>query len=62
MGLVTSSFHRFAADLLAQQNAKDSPLVVVGHPVGGLPRERASSLITDEVVDQVARALTREAP
>ena len=59
MGLVTAEFHPFAGELLRQRNAAELPLVVVGHPVGGIPRGQAEALITDAVVQRVIQALTQ---
>jgi hypothetical protein len=36
------------------------PLVVVGHPVGGIARERAADLVSDQVVEAVIAALQKE--
>jgi hypothetical protein len=59
VGLVTAEFHPFAGELLSQRNAAELPLVVVGHPVGGIPRGQAEALITDAVVQRVIQALTQ---
>jgi len=61
VGLVTEQFRDFARELLAQRNAGALPLVVVQHPVGGIPREQAAARITDDVVRAVIAALQREA-
>lgn len=55
---MTVEFRDFANDLLRQCNVEGLPVVVVGHPVGGIPCEQAGALITDGVVDEVVRALT----
>jgi hypothetical protein len=60
VGLVTEAFHGFAQELLAQRNAGSLPLVVVPHPVGGIPRERAAARVTEDVIDAVVGALQRE--
>jgi hypothetical protein len=59
VGLVTDEFRDFARELLRQRNAEGLPVVAVGHPVGGIPREQAEALITDAVVEGVVQALTK---
>ena len=58
VGLVTEEFRQFAGELLAQRNAAGLPLVIVGHPVGGIAPEQAEGLITDLVVQGVVQGLT----
>ncbi len=60
VGVVTDAFRGFAQELLEQRNAGSLPLVVVPHPVGGIPREQAAARITDAVVDAVIAALQNE--
>jgi len=62
VSLATSEFREFAADLLEQHGAASLPLVVVGHPVGGISREQAEALVTDEVVAGVIEAIAEAAP
>lgn len=57
---MTDQFRGFAQELLEQRNAGALPLVVVQHPVGGIPREQAAARITDAVVDAVIAALQKE--
>jgi len=62
VGLVTAEFVGFARELLRQRSAETLPLVVVGHPVGGIAPAEAEALVTDAVIAGVVRALTgREA-
>ena len=58
--MTTSDFQSFAATLLEQRNAGALPLVAVGHPVGGIPRERAAELVSEPVIDAVIAALQQE--
>lgn len=59
VGLATVEFNEFANSLLRQHSGEGLPVVIVGHPVGGIPREQAEALITGEVVENVVNALTR---
>lgn len=59
VGIVTEEFVGFAENLLKQRNASSLPLAVVGHPVGGIPREAAAELISDQVVEEIANALLK---
>jgi hypothetical protein len=56
---VTAEFRDVANNLLQQRSEAGLPLVVVGHPVGGITREEAEALITEDVVEEVVRALTK---
>jgi hypothetical protein len=60
VGLVTEAFSGFARELLEQRNAGSLPLAVVRHPVGGIARQQAEGLITDEVVEAVIAALQKD--
>ena len=60
VGLVTEEFRDFAQELLDQRSAGALPLAVVGHPIGGIPREQARALITEDVVKAVIAALQKE--
>lgn len=60
VGITTDDFRSFAATLLEQRNAGSLPLVAVGHPVGGIARERAAELISDAVVEGIIAALQQE--
>ena len=62
VGIVTDEFVGFARTLLEQRNAGSLPLAIVGHPVGGIPRERAAALISDKVVDSIVMALQQQEP
>lgn len=60
VGIVTEEFVGFAENLLKQRNASSLPLAVVGHPVGGISREAAAELISDQVIDAIANSLLKE--
>jgi len=60
VGITTADFRSFAETLLNQRNAGSLPLVVVGHPVGGITRERAAELVSEQVVEAVVAALQKE--
>lgn len=58
MGLTTEPFHAFSQELLRQRNADMLPLVVIGHPVGGIRPLQAEALVTPAVVEDIVAALT----
>ncbi len=62
VGLVTSAFSEFASRLLQQQLAAVTPIVEVGHPVGGIARDVAADLITDAVIDSIIHGLVDPNP
>jgi hypothetical protein len=60
VGLATDQFDRFARQVLQQRNAGDLPIVVIAHPLGGIPANRAKDRITPELLDAVVNALTAQ--
>jgi len=54
---VTSAFSEFARRLLQQRLAAVTPMVEVGHPVGGIARDVAADLITDAVIKSIIEGL-----
>lgn len=57
VGLTTEAFHDFSRELLEQRNAQMLPLVLIGHPIGGIPEPAARALVTEDVVDHIVAAL-----
>ncbi len=58
VGLATDQFDRFSRQVLRQRNAGDLPVVVIAHPLGGIPAQLAKDRITADVLDAVVQALT----
>ena len=58
VGLATEQFDRFSRQVLQQRHADDLPVVVIRHPLGGIPAHEARARITPEVVETVVKALT----
>ena len=58
VGLATDQFDRFSRQVLRQRNTGDLPLVVITHPLGGIPSSEAQGRITPAVVEAVVSALT----
>ncbi|MCK6554896.1 hypothetical protein L6Q96_10000 [Candidatus Binatia bacterium] len=58
VGLATDQFDRFSREVLRQRNTGDLPLVVIRHPLGGIPAQDAQEKVTPAVVDAVISALT----
>jgi predicted alpha/beta hydrolase family esterase len=58
VGLATDQFDRFSRQVLRQRNAGELPVVVIAHPLGGIPSSQAKDRITAEVLGAVVRALT----
>ncbi len=58
VGLATDQFDRFSRQVLQQRHAGDLPVVVVAHPLGGIPAQQAKDRITADVLDAVVQALT----
>lgn len=54
---MTTAFSDFARQLLEQRQAAVTPLVEVGHPVGGIPSDEAANLVTDSVFDAIVTSL-----
>ncbi len=58
VGLATDQFDRFSRQVLRQRNAGELPVVVIAHPLGGIPSNQAKDRITVEVFEAVVNALT----
>ena len=58
VGLATDQFDRFSRQVLRQRNAGDLPVVVIAHPLGGIPSGQAKARITADVLGAVVDALT----
>jgi hypothetical protein len=58
--VVTERFSDLATGLLREKRETDLPLIIVGHPVGGISRKKAKELINDDVLARTVFALTVE--
>ncbi len=58
VGVATDQFDRFSRQVLRQRNAGELPIVVIAHPLGGIPSSQAKDRITVDVFEAVVNALT----